>query len=138
MPSLTTIQKFFRRAKDASLCSDFSRQKIGAVLVYGGKIIAKGCNSSKTFPMQKTYNKERDYDQNVKNNGAIHAEMMLLQKTRYLDIDWSKASVYIYREHGKTHKPLLAKPCPACQKALIDRGISQVYFSTNEIPYDKL
>ena len=86
---------------------------------------------------KKLYNLERGYDPNVKNNGQIHAEMMCLINTKYLEVDWSKVSLYIYREH-KDHTTALAKPCPACEKAIKERGIKQVYFTTEGIPYKKI
>lgn len=138
MPSSKNIQKYFAKAREASSKSDFIRQKLGAVMVYSGKVIAIGYNTMKTNPMQKLYNSERGYTKDCINNGACHAEMMLLLKTRYLDIDWQKVSVYVYREHGKLHTPMNAKPCAACTKALKERGISQIYFTTSTIPYSKL
>ena len=104
MPSDSTIRKNLLKAKAASSLSDFPTHKLGAVMMLGNKVLSVGYNITKTHPIQKTYNIERGYDQNVKNNGQVHAEMMCIINTRYMDVDWSKVSLYIYREH-KNHSP---------------------------------
>lgn len=137
MPSELSIKRNFQKAKAASMLSDFPTYKLGAVMMLGNKVLAVGYNITKTHPIQKRYNIERGYDPDVKNNGQIHAEMMCLINTKYLDVDWSRVSLYIYREH-KDHTTAIAKPCPACEKAIRERGINQVYFTTEEIPYKKI
>lgn len=137
MPSVASIKRNFQKAKAASMLSDFPKHKLGAIMMLGNKVISVGYNTTKTHPVQKKYNVERGYDQNVKNNGQIHAEMMCLIDTKYLDVDWSKVSLYIYREH-KDHSTAIAKPCPACERAIRERGITEVYFTTEEIPYKKM
>lgn len=137
MASPSLHQRNFRKARNASMLSDFPTHHLGAVLTYGSKVIAVGYNSSKTNPIQKHYNTERGFDPNTKNNGMLHAEMACLVQTRDLDIDWSKVSIYIYREH-KDGSYALAKPCPACQKALEERGIKKIYYTTEDVPFAKL
>ena len=78
MPSEATVKRFMLRAREAAKHSTYPKQSIGAVLVYGNKILATGYNTNKTNPTQKRYNIERGYDQNVKNNGICHAEMQIL------------------------------------------------------------
>lgn len=41
----------------------------------------------------------------------LHAEMKCLVETRDLDIDWSKVSIFVYREHCDGTKAL-SRPCP--------------------------
>lgn len=137
MPSELSIKRNFQKARAASMLSDFPTHKLGAVMMLGNKVLAVGYNTTKTNPAQKRYNLERGYDPDVRNNGQIHAEMMCLINTKYLDMDWSRVSLYIYREH-KDHTTALAKPCPACEKAIRERGIKQVYFTTEGIPYKKI
>ncbi len=137
MPSELSIKRNFQKAKAASTLSDFPTHKLGAIMMLGNKVLAVGYNITKTHPIQKKYNIERGYNPDVKNNGQIHAEMMCLINTKYLDVDWSRVSLYIYREH-KDHTTAVAKPCPACEKAIRERGINQVYYTTEEIPYKKV
>ena len=52
----------FEAAKNASQEADYTGSnsvKLGCVIVYKGTILAKGCNSDKTHPMQEQYNKYR-------------------------------------------------------------------------------
>lgn len=137
MPSDLSIKRNFQKARAASMLSDFPTHKLGAVMMIGNRVLSVGYNITKTHPIQKKYNIERGYDPNVKNNGQIHAEMMCLINTKYLDVDWSKVSLYIYREH-KDHSTAIAKPCPACEKAIRERGINQVYYTTEGVPYKKI
>lgn len=46
-------EKYFEKARQAALLSNFKRTNIGCVAVYKGHIIAIGCNVCKTHPMQK-------------------------------------------------------------------------------------
>ena len=140
MPSKSTIQRNLQRARAASFMSDCPQHHLGAVLAYGNKVIAVGWNSTKTNPLQKELNKERNFtDNEAKNNGAIHAELACLLNVKYMDIDYSKACLYIYREHKDGH-PALAKPCAACARAIRERGIKpkNVIYTTNELPYSQL
>lgn len=128
MASPKAIARFMALAKKASLNATYPRQHIGAVMVVGTKVIAVGYNTAKTNPIQHHYNKFR-FEADCLNNGVVHAETMLLLKTKYLDVDWAKISVYIYREF-KDGTPALAKPCMACQVALEERGIKNIYYSS--------
>ena len=131
------IKKFFKLAKTASKFSDYNKKKvhIGAVLVYKNKIISNGWNSRKTNPIQYKYNKYREtlgIDNRSYNADDhlpyCHAEMKCLIDTKDLELDWSKVSIFVYREScGKTR---MCKPCPSCTKALKDRGINHIYYTT--------
>lgn len=126
------ITKYFNLAKNASKFSDFERQHLGCVFIYKNKVLEIGWNTMKTNPIQKEYNKFRDYkDYCNKNDGAIHAEMSTIIKTKNLEnIDWKKVKVFVYREL-KDGTKAMARPCKACMAAMIDRGIRDVYFTTN-------
>lgn len=51
--------KYFSKARQIAMISDYKNIHIGCVAVYQGNIIGVGCNSNKTHPMQKLYNKHR-------------------------------------------------------------------------------
>lgn len=130
------IQRFFNLAKNASKFSDYNKKniRIGSVLIYKNKVIANGWNTIKTNPMQYYYNKyreinddERNYDYK-KHLPCVHAEMKCLIETKDMNIDWNKVSIFVYREHN--NKMLNCKPCKACSKALRDRGIKDIYYTT--------
>lgn len=126
------INNFFRMARNVSLNSNFRQHHLGAIAVYRGNVLAIGCNSRKTSPIQKHYNKNRSFNVEASYaTNSIHAEIACLTKIRYLDIDFSRVSLFIYREH-KNGKKALAKPCPACTKFIKDMGIKNVYYTIED------
>lgn len=134
MSQLSTkrIERGFSWAKEASLNSDFHQHHLGAAIVYRGSLLATGFNSNKTSPIQKKFNRERNFDVNASYAvNSLHAECACLNKIKYLDIDFSKAVLFVYREHKNGHKAL-AKPCPACEKFIRNLGIKEVYYTTEQ------
>lgn len=126
------IRRYFDKAKEASRLSDFPRYHLGAIAVYKNDILALGNNCCKTSPVQKHYNKERHYQTEAafKNTNTLHAEVNCLNKIKMLDIDFSKVSLFVYREH-KNGKKAMARPCPACSKMIKDLGIKSIYYTTD-------
>lgn len=124
-------ERFFDIAKECSYKSDYhGNAKIGAVAVFKGSIIAKSCNSDKTSPAQSHYNQYRFEGSDVHYYPPrLHAEMRLVAKIKYLDIDFNKITIYVYREL-KDGSAAMARPCAACTQALIDLGIKHVCYST--------
>lgn len=119
----------FRYARIASKQSDFHKQHLGAALLYKGKLIAVGYNSEKTHSNQGFYNQYRDFDVS-RSPCKLHAEMMVLNKVQYLDIDFSKAELYVWRGKDENH-PQLSRPCPACEARIKDMGIKKVCYTGN-------
>lgn len=135
------INKFFRLAKNSSEMSDYNKKNIhiGAILVYKNKIIANGYNTNKTSPIQYKYNKYREKINSEMSQRIykadnhlpyIHAEMKCLIDTKDINIDWSKVSIFIYREHKGNIR--MCRPCISCEKALKDRGIKHIYYTTEK------
>ena len=125
--------RFFKEAKKESLLSDYNGQHLGAVAVYGDKVIlAKAHNSNKTNTTQYFYNRYRvEQKSNIMSKPArSHAECNLYRKIRFLDIDFSRVSVYIYREL-KNGKLGMARCCPACMEALKSLGIKKICYTTD-------
>ena len=127
------IKHYLEMAKAASKDSDFPRHKLGAVLIYKGSLLACGCNSRRTSPIQKMYNRERDYDVNISCGltNSIHAEIACLSKVKYLDIQFDKATLFVFRETKDGHKAL-ARPCEACSAMIRDLGIKNVVYTTSD------
>jgi deoxycytidylate deaminase len=123
--------RYFEMAKEISKFSDFDIHHLGCVVVYKSYILSVGFNTNRTHPIQMYYNKYRNFNNpdNVKHK--LHAEIAALSKIRYLDIDWSKVEVYIYREN-KNGKPALAYPCVGCKNYIRDLGIKHVYHTGND------
>lgn len=131
------INKFFNLAKIASKFSDYNKKNIhiGSVLVYKNKVIANGFNTSKTNPIQYQYNKYRELNNNTNRTFSaddhlpcVHSEMMCLINTKDIEIDWSKVSLFVYRE--SCNKIRMCRPCPSCMQALKDRGIKHIYYTS--------
>jgi deoxycytidylate deaminase len=119
---------YFKAAKSMSELSNFKQHHIGAVAVYGHKIISSGCNSYKTNPMQKRLNIHR-FDADTP--ATLHAELScLLPLISRKDIDFSNVSLYIYREY-KNGELALARPCASCEALIRSLGIRNIYYTGN-------
>lgn len=126
-------KRYFNIAKEIAECSDFKKNKrIGCIAVYNNIVISSGCNTEKTHPMQKSYNKYRNFE--IGNDYTLpkmHAEIRCLSHIYdNKDIKWSKVTLYIYRscrdrDHG------LVRPCSACMNLIKDLGIKHIYYTTD-------
>ena len=117
--NLKTIGDMFELAKNVSKHSDF-RVKMGAVLVKkGSRPLSVGFNVKKFHP--------KGYP-----NKNQHAEWRAVQTC---SSGVEGATIFVYREHGKTGLPMLAKPCENCEKFLKESGIKTVFYTTSEFPY---
>lgn len=125
---------YFEKARRAASISDYCRIHIGCIAVYQGNIIGVGCNTNKTHPRQKYYNRYRTIDGNFNTLESlppkIHAETSCLNSIRNLDIDFSKVKLYIYRIR-KDQEFGISRPCLACMAAIQDLGIKNIYYTTN-------
>lgn len=121
------IKRFFEMAKRASEFGEHRRNKLGCVITYKNRVISVGWNLQKENPMQKEYNKCRGFDVDRYSN-YIHAEIKALISIRDIDIDWSKVSVFTYREY-RNGEMAMSRPCPACMRAILDMGIKNVYYT---------
>lgn len=126
-------RKFFKHAKAASEMSSFPKVHIGAIVTCGSKVVGVGFNSRKSSPIQKKYNKYRDFDGADTNTEPLHlthAEVAALGQLKYLDIDVSKCEVWTYRETAN-HDLAISRPCAACMKYINDLGIKKIHYTTN-------
>ena len=131
-------ERLLQFARNMAEMSDFERQKLGCVVVYKNKIIGMGFNSTKTHPLQKEYNNKFRF--NADNTPhCMHAEMHALMPIRYMDIDWSKTKVYVYRiSRCDPDKGALARPCPACRAFMRELGIQHIYYSAPSGPVHEI
>ena len=127
MRELMTKTNGYELACQASMKSDFGKCQTGAVAIYHNKVLATGWNSDKLSVLQARYNRERGFD-GYKYKSSIHAEMMVVNKIKYLDIDFSQVRIFVWR--GK-QQPMISRPCPACEKAIRDLGIRKVFYTGN-------
>lgn len=133
--------KYFNKAKQVAMVSDFKKVHIGCVAVYKGNVIAIGCNTNKTHPAQKYYNQFRTpegEDIGMASIPKLHAEINCLNQLKHMNVNFAKVKLYIYR---KCHdRPFgIARPCPSCMAAIKDFGIRDIYYTTNDgYAYEKL
>lgn len=129
--------KFFEYARRAASKSTYKQFHIGCVIVYKGHIIGEGWNTNKTSPSQKHYNKYRTFNRSQKPiQHKNHAEIAALRSIPYQvdkETDWSKVKIYVYRicNDGKRLSNN-ARPCAACMTAIKEKGVRQIFYSTND------
>lgn len=124
--------KYFNKAAQTALVSDFHKVHIGCIAVYQNSIIGIGCNCNKTHPIQKKYDKHRKIYNSGNSEGLpkLHAEISCLNSIRHLDINFPKVKLYIYRQ--RKDRPFgMARPCPSCMAAIRDLGIKEIYYTTD-------
>lgn len=132
-----TDYKMFDLAHRMAEKSDFVPFHLGAVITYKGQVISRGWNKNKSHPMQCRYNDRYRKFKKGKSGPthAIHAEMDALAnipKAVMNNIDPSKCHIYIYRIcKGKPLGFGNAMCCNACRHALLDLGITKVYYTTD-------
>lgn len=131
-----TDYKYFDKARQVAEISDYSKQHIGCVAVYQGQVIGLGCNTNKTHPTQKFYNKFRCNSECML--PKLHAEMSCINQIRHLNINFQKVKLYTYRIR-KDQPHGMSRPCPSCMAAIKDLGIREIYYTTNDgYSYEKL
>lgn len=96
------------------------KHKIRATLLdKKGRVLATAVNSyEKTHPIQQKYS-------DLYGTGEqpfLHAEIAALVRCK----DPSKVDRIVIERYGKNGDPLPAKPCPICQGALRDYGITNI------------
>lgn len=132
----------FKLARECSLKSDYSgagRARVGCVISYKGTVLAKGFNTDRTHTAQAKYNKWRYKDAGNRYLPCkLHGEVCALNRIKYLDIDFSKVHIYIYREL-RDGTVALARPCAACEAAIRAMGIKHIHYTgKNSYIHEKL
>ena len=131
-----TDYKYFLKARQVATISDYYKTHIGCVAVYQGQVIGLGCNTNKTHPVQKFYNRYREPSDTML--PKLHAEISCINQIKHLNINFSKVKLYIYRIR-KDQPYGMARPCPSCMAAIRDLGIRDIYYTTNEgYSYERL
>ena len=132
----STDYKYFLKARQVATISDYYKTHIGCVAVYQGQVIGLGCNTNKTHPVQKFYNRYREPSDTML--PKLHAEISCINQIKHLNINFSKVKLYIYRIR-KDQPYGMARPCPSCMAAIRDLGIRDIYYTTNEgYSYERL
>lgn len=128
------ISHMMAAAKAASTSADYTGAnavKIGCVVTYKGTILAKGANHDRTHPTQERFNVHRYKDSgNRYLPSKVHAECAALTKIKYLDIDFSRVTLFIYRGF-QNGSPAMARPCAACRAYIQSLGIKHIWYTTD-------
>lgn len=97
------------------------KHQMGAIVVYGGKIVGRGFNY--------THSTGRPF------GDGVHAEIKALNNTtaRYRD----GSTVYVCRGTD-INKLKLAKPCEMCQGIMRAMGVKYVWYSSEDGSWDKM
>ena len=146
MASFTNFDmRMFEKAREIAATSDFEHFKIGCVITYKHHIISCASNSNKTHPLQKKYNRYRNFRKDGRKPcvHSIHAEINALSLISYpiaQQINWKDVNIYIYRiAPGLTQGKGVARSCPSCAAALRDKGIRNMYYTTDTgFAYERL
>ena len=80
--------KYFAKAKRIAAISDYHKIHIGCVAVYQGNIIGVACNTNKTHPTQKYYNRFREESDVLM--PKLHAEINCINQIKHLDINFQE------------------------------------------------
>ena len=123
-----TERSFFKVAQSLSSMSDH-RVKIGCVVVNKHRIISSGHNSnSKCHAVQAQLDMKHF---NCTCSGKVHAETSALIPLLKSNEDFSRATLYTYREY-KDGQLAMSRPCPRCMELIKRVGISTIKYTTDD------
>ncbi|MFJ9605756.1 hypothetical protein ACIRS1_05285 [Kitasatospora sp. NPDC101176] len=115
--SVTTMLALAARRAASSHC----RFKMAAVLASGSRVLAVRTNVRRNSP-------KIDY-----RNATFHAEEAALRRVRHP----VGAVAYVARV-GHDLTPMLARPCPDCQRLLAEAGVTRAYYTVGPGEYGRL
>lgn len=121
-----TIIKRLHKCVDKSEHKQF---KVGCVILdKKGNVIAEGYNQKKTHPMQYKYAERNNREKKI----YLHAEISALVKCRAEPHEIIVVRVKKDGSYG------LAKPCPICMSAIMESGIKNIVYSTDEGTFEEI
>ena len=111
----------------AAAANSEHRYRLGAVIVSGNRVMGVGWNKSRNTPR----NVSRDH----LNQCTVHAEVDALRGLAPL----RRATCYVARIDA-AGDPSLARPCNECWTALVDAGVTKVYWTidSNKVGFEKI
>jgi tRNA(Arg) A34 adenosine deaminase TadA len=106
----------------ATAKSSPSKKQVGALLLNKNKVIVAATNlETKSHPLQAKFAERVGLKEKI----YLHAEIAALVKCRE-DVD----TIIVARVNPQG-KLRMARPCPICQLALQEAGITHVHYTTN-------
>jgi deoxycytidylate deaminase len=97
------------------------KQRMGAAILKNGRVMGVGYNrmgSTKRSPAA----------------WSRHAELQAIIAAG----DVRGSTIYVYRGHGQTGSPMLARPCATCFELLDEAGVRRVVYSTPTGPVKEM
>ena len=99
-----------------------SKKKVGAVLLNKNKVVVTATNlETKSHPLQAKFAERVGLHQKI----YLHAEISALVKCR------EECDTIVVARVNPQNKLRMARPCPICELALHEAGISKVHYTTN-------
>lgn len=99
-----------------------SKKKVGAVLLNKNKVVVTATNlESKSHPIQAKFAERVGLHQKI----YLHAEIAALVKCR------EECDTIVVARVNPQNKLRMARPCPICELALHEAGITKVHYTTN-------
>ena len=123
-----TERSFFSAAKSIAELSDH-RCKIGCIIVDKHRIVSSGHNSNtKCHPLQAKIDTKFF---NCFCTGKIHAETSAILPLLKIEEDYSRATLYTYREHADGSLAN-SRPCARCMQLIKQLGITKIKYTTDD------
>ena len=123
-----TDRSFFKAAQSISFLSDH-RCRIGCIIVDKHRVISSGHNSdTKCHSLQAKLDEEHF---NCFCTGKIHAETSAIIPLLKTKEDYSRATIYTYREH-RDGTLAMARPCARCMRLIRQLGIKKIKYTTDD------
>lgn len=99
-----------------------SKKKVGAILLNKSKIVASATNlERKSHPIQARFAERVGLREKI----YLHAEIATLVKCR------EECDTIVVARVNPQGKLRMARPCPICELALKEAGISKIHYTTN-------
>jgi len=100
-----------------------SKKKVGAVLLNKNKVVVSATNlETKSHPIQARFAERVGLHQKI----YLHAEISALVKCR------EECDTIIVARVNPQEKLRNSRPCPICELALKEAGITKIHYSTDE------
>lgn len=100
--------------------------RFGCIIAHRKKILATGTNHYKSHPVQARFSPRRHA---IHMHSETNAIVNYIRNGHSIDL-LSKCTMYIARTTCDGNVAL-AKPCTGCQRAIVEYGIGDVYWTTN-------
>lgn len=117
--------RFIGQALAESARSTYERVRIGAVIVHKNYTVSAGANQNTSHPLQFHYNRVTGRKAPKHN---LHAEMQALVKAKDYE-ETQECEIFIGR-YDRKGRMAMCRPCVACQRALVEKGITRVTYTT--------